>query len=515
MENEYILQAKDVVKTFHGTKALSGVRLEVRPGEIHALVGENGAGKSTLMNIIDGVFPADSGEILWQGERVRFRDPQEAMEHGIGFVHQELAMCQQLTVAENIFIGRLPKKELGLVDAKKLRHDAKECLSRFKVVIDPDELVSGLTTAEQQVVEIARAISANCKLIIFDEPTSSLTDRESETLFEIIRDLKASGVSVLYISHRMSEIFSLCDRITVFRDGCYVDTKKTSETNVQQIVSSMVGREIQKFYPPKSAHVGEVILEVKGYSRAGAFDDISFTVRKGEILGMSGLIGAGRTEVVRAVCAIDPCDAGELVYEGKALHLTNYYTAIRSGIGYLSEDRKRDGLFVNLSVLQNISAAKLENVSNGALVSGAKEQTLAERYIRQLNIKVSDVQQSISSLSGGNQQKVMLAKWLGTEPAVLFLDEPTRGIDVGAKVEIYNQLRALSDAGVGIVVISSDLPEIIGLCDRAVVMSEGKKTGEVVGEQINEKKIMMLASMQVEHSVNERPITAEEEGRLS
>lgn len=496
MSTEYLLKAEHITKSFGGNLALSDVKLDIAVGEIHALVGENGAGKSTLMNVIDGVFPADSGDIFWRGEKVRFRDPQDAMEHGVGFVHQELALCQHLTVAENIYIGRLPKTPAGMVDNKKLNADAAECLAQFNINIDPKECISNLTNAEQQVVEIAKAISANCSLVIFDEPTSSLTDREAETLFRIIKDLRQKQVSILYISHRMSEIFDLSDRITIFRDGHYVGTKITNETNVQEIVSCMVGREIEKFYPSKSERAGDVLLEAKHFTRGKTFKDISFSVRKSEILGISGLIGAGRTEVVRAICGIDACETGELLFQGERLTIKNYNQAIDHGIAYLSEDRKLDGLFLNMSVLQNVAAAKLQNVSSGVFISPQKEKAFAEQYIRELNIRVSDPQQKIESLSGGNQQKVMLAKWLGTEPRILFLDEPTRGIDVGAKAEIYSRLRELSDAGVGVVVISSDLPEIIGLCDRVVVMSDGVKTGEVVGEKINEKDIMMLASGQ-------------------
>ena len=506
MNQEYLLKAEHITKRFNGAVALNDVQIDISAGEIHALVGENGAGKSTLMNIIGGVFHADSGNVLWNGQEICFRDPQDALEYGIGFVHQELALCHHLTVAENIYIGRLPTTPLGVVNVKKLNSDAAKCLKQFKIAIDPEARISDLTNAERQIVEIAKAISANCKLIIFDEPTSSLTDREAETLFGIIKDLRDKGVSILYISHRMSEIFDLSDRITIFRDGQYVGTKLTAETNVQEIVSCMVGREIEKFYPPKSKGVGNVILEVKNFTCGKKFKNIDFSVREAEILGISGLIGAGRTEVVRAICGIDPHETGEVLFHGKPIVIKNYHHAIENGIAYLSEDRKLDGLFLNMSVLQNVCAAKLKNISNGILISKKKEQGLSERYIRELNIRVNDPQQKIESLSGGNQQKVMLSKWLSVAPKVLFLDEPTRGIDVGAKAEIYGHLRELSNAGVGIVVISSDLPEIIGLCDRVVVMCDGIKTGEASDGKINEKDVMMMASGQTEAQKNSRII---------
>lgn len=491
-----LLKAEGIYKSFNGIRALQDVYLEVKPGEIVALVGENGAGKSTLMNIVGGVYQADQGRLLWDGIEVQFKTPKEAQEKGIGFVHQELALCQHLTVAENIFVGRIPHNKAGIIDFKKLYADAGQCLEMFSVGFKPENKVSALTVAEQQVVEIAKSISLNCRLIIFDEPTSSLTDRESDILFDIIRNLKKQGISILYISHRMSEIFTLCDRITILRDGQYVNTKMTQDTSTNEVVSSMVGRDIKKFYPLKSGCVGKTILKVRNYTSGKLFNNISFEVKAGEILGISGLVGAGRTETVRAICGIDSCTGGIIEYENSSIKIRSYRRAIQKGIEYITEDRKRDGLFLNMSVMHNISAARMDNITTGPFVSRKKEEQQTDYYVKKLNIKTADNGQKMENLSGGNQQKVMLAKWIATNPKVLFLDEPTRGIDIGAKVEIYNVLRELCEKGIGIIVISSDLPEIIGLCDRVVVMHEGEKAGEVSGDEITEKNIMMLASGQ-------------------
>lgn len=496
MKENCLLQVEGVSKSFPGTKALSSVGLEVRVGEVHALVGENGAGKSTLMNIISGVLLPDEGNIHFMGKPVRFSNPKEAQDAGIGFVHQELALCPHISVAENIFMGRFKTGFLGMIKRKELYSDTQKQLEMFKTNIKPEIKIGSLNVAQQQIVEIAKSLSLNCRLLILDEPTSSLSESETAILFNIIRDLRKKGISVLYISHRISEIFEICDRVTVLRDGHYINTFKISETTARNVVESMVGREISNFYPPKSTATGGTLLEVKHLSRDGVFKNISFTLKKGEILGFSGLIGSGRTEIARAVCAIDGFNSGEIYMNGERTHFKDYNDAISNGICYLTEDRKQQGLFLNLSVKNNINASMIDRLTKRILINKKKETDNAEDLVRDLNIKVAAIAQRIDSLSGGNQQKVMIAKWLSIKPKIIFMDEPTRGIDVGAKAEIHNILRELSNTGIGIIIISSELPEIIGMCDRVIVMHDGEISGEVKGSEISENKIIILASGQ-------------------
>ena len=496
LQDAYCLKAENITKIFPGTIALSKVMLQVKSGEVHALVGENGAGKSTLMNIISGVLPPDEGTITFLGKQVQFLSPSEAQNAGVGFVHQELALCPHISVAENIYMGRYEKGPFGFIKRKKLYADTAELLKLFKANIRPECMVGDLNIADQQIVEIAKSLSLKCKLLILDEPTSSLSDTETEILFGIIRKLKGEGISVLYISHRIAEIFEICDRVTILRDGCYINTFNVSEVTPRQIVEGMVGRELNDFYPPKSSEAGEAMLKVQGLCREGVFQDISFELRRGEILGLSGLVGSGRTEVARAICAIDKLSAGEIDYLGEPVRFKNYSEAIKRGLCYLTEDRKLQGLFLNLNVKNNINAAIIDSLSRHMLVQRKKEAENANAYVARLNIKVHNIHQLISSLSGGNQQKAMIAKWLSANPSIIFMDEPTRGIDVGAKSEIHNMLRELSNHGIGVILISSELPEIIGMCDRVVVMHEGRITGEVSGQEISEQSIILLASGQ-------------------
>ncbi len=496
MQGEYCLIAENITKIFPGTIALSKAKLQVRAGEVHALVGENGAGKSTLMNIISGVLPPDEGTITFQGTPVRFANPSEAQAAGVGFVHQELALCPHISVAENIYMGRYETGLLGFIKRKKLYADTAELLKPFKTNIRPENMVGSLNIADQQIVEIAKSLSLQCKLLILDEPTSSLSDTETEILFGIIRKLKSEGISVLYITHRIAEIFEVCDRVTILRDGCYINTFPVSDATPRQIVEGMVGRELNDFYPAKSGKSGESLLEVRGLCRHSVFQDINFELRRGEILGLSGLVGSGRTEVARAICAIDKLDAGEIRFLGEPVRFKSYSDAIKKGLCYLTEDRKQQGLFLNLNVKNNINAAILDTLSNHLILHGKKEVANANTYVERLSIKVHNINQLVSSLSGGNQQKAMIAKWLSVHPSVIIMDEPTRGIDVGAKSEIHNMLRELSNNGIGVILISSELPEIIGMCDRVIVMHEGRITGEVYGSEITEKRIIMLASGQ-------------------
>jgi len=497
LSGEVLLSVKNIVKQFPGTLALNDVSLSVRKGEAHALVGENGAGKSTLMNIVGGVYPANSGVVEFNGAKVDFQNPKDAQDAGIGFVHQELNLCQHLSVAENIYMGSMPKSTGNMIDWKHLNADAREQLKRLNADFDSTAIVSTLTVAQRQIVEIVKALAINVKLLILDEPTSSLTEQETQLLFKIIKEIKGQGISILYISHRLEEIFEVCDSLTVLRDGALVKSVQIGEVNTEQIIQMMVGREIKDMYPPKSQETGSVFMEVKDFAREGVFNDVSFTVKKGEILGFYGLVGAGRSEVMRSVCGIDPHQGGEIYLEGKKLEIKEYSDMINMGVGYITEDRKAQGLFLHRSVAQNVSAATLDKIKKGLFVQSAAEQELADKYVKMLAVKCSSLNENVNDLSGGNQQKLMIGKWLAISPKLLILDEPTRGIDVGAKSEIHKLLRQLCNDGVCVVIISSELPEILGLSDRVVIMHEGIVCGEVAGDEISEEKIIVFASGQV------------------
>jgi len=493
MEQKIILSLKSINKEFPGTKALTDVNLDFYSGEIHALVGENGAGKSTMMNIIGGVLPPSSGEIIFEGKSLVGLNPITATKMGIGFVHQETSVCPHVSVAENVFIGRLPQKRGGMVDYNRLYSDTEQVLKRFDCDFKATEKVAGLSVAEQQVVEISKALSHNCKLLILDEPTSSLTNRETEELFKIVRQLKAEGVGIIYISHRLSEVSELCDKVTVLRDGCVIDTRNVAEVDTNAIISMMVGRKLENLYPQKSSEIGEEIFSVKNAS-GDRFENVSFSLRKGEILGFSGLVGAGRTELMRAICGIDQRKSGELRLQGESLEARSYRACLDKGLVYMTEDRKSEGLFLDMAVRENIVASIIGTI-NGMTVNEALTDAETEKYVEYMNIKVSSYEQKCNSLSGGNQQKVLLGKSMAIKPKVLIVDEPTRGIDVGAKFEVYKILRNLCNSGIGIIVVSSDLPEVIGICDRVVVMYEGKKSGELVGAEITEENVMQYAAV--------------------
>lgn len=492
--DEIILEVKDITKKFPGTLALNQVHFKVHKGEAHAIVGENGAGKSTLMNVISGLMQPDEGEIIFMGEKVQFLTPKAAQDAGIGFVHQELSLCSHLKVSENIFMGRLPRKGMKLTDARALHENAKRYLQKFHADFEPDDLVKDLTVAQQQIIEIAKALALDCKLLILDEPTSSITEAETVVLFQILKEIKEQGVSILYISHRMEEIFEMCDSITVIRDGCFVDSVEVKDVTPDQVVRMMVGRNIENLYPEKAAQTGEVILKVNGLTSRGVFEDVSFALKKGEVLGFYGLVGAGRTEVMRAMCGIDQKDDGEIIFKGQTVKNQDYKEAISHGFAYLTEDRKSQGLFLDMTIEENIAAAKVDNIRSGLTIDKAKQGKLCDRYVGDLEIKIASNQQKVKSLSGGNQQKVMIGKWLATNPQLLIMDEPTRGIDVGAKSEIHKMLRKLANEGIGVIIISSELPEIIGVADRVVVMHEGKISGELSGRDLSEENIIVYAS---------------------
>ena len=490
MLDELVLKIEDVHKSFPGTKALKGVSLNVRKGEIHALVGENGAGKSTLMNVISGVLQPDSGKIILNGEEVSFRGPSDAQRKGIGFVHQELALCPHVTVAQNIYMGRLPIKN-GTINNKVLNSESKKILDRFDADFSTEDRLGNLSVAQQQVVEIARALSLNCNIVIFDEPTSSLNEAEAEALFNVIKDISNHGISVLYISHKLSEIFTLCDTVTVLRDGAEIFSSSLKDCTPESIVKAMVGRDIEHMYPPKSnIRSQDELFRVEGFSRYPDFINASFTLNKGEILGLSGLVGSGRTELSRAICGIDLSMQGAVYINGDKNEINNYQDAIEHGLCYLTEDRKLDGLFLNMSITNNIPACIIDNVANYGFIPHKTINILAKEYKKKLNIKVEDVEKKVSNLSGGNQQKVLISKLLATNPKIIIMDEPTRGIDVGAKSEIHEMLRNLCNEGVGIIVISSELPEIVGLCDRVIILHEGKVIGELDGDDVTQEKII-------------------------
>ncbi|CDG35087.1 Ribose import ATP-binding protein RbsA 2 [Acetivibrio thermocellus BC1] len=494
MDNALLLEVKGLSKVFPGTRALNRVSLEVRKGEVHGLCGENGAGKSTLMNIVGGVFPATEGIMKFDGKIFNPKNPKDSQDAGIGFVHQELCLCPHLSAAENIFIGRLPSKG-DKIDFKKLYEDADAILKTLDANFSSKTLVNNLTVSEQQLVEIAKSISLNCKLLILDEPTSSLTDKETARLFQVVRDLKKKGISILFISHRMKEVFEICDRVTVLKDGSYVCCMNISEITHEDVIRAMVGRDLGELYPPKSSKIEEdnYILKVENLSGNG-FENVSFTLKKGEILGFAGLVGAGRSEVMRGLCAIDPVKRGEVYLNGEKQKFKRYKDAVKKGICYLTEDRKNSGLFLHMSIAQNISSANLEAVSKRGWIIKKREYSLSEKYVKALSIKIPGLSYPISNLSGGNQQKCLIGKWLSTNPKVIIMDEPTRGIDVGAKREIHNLLRSLSEQGVGVIIVSSELPEIIGVADRIAVMHEGRLAGFLQGEQVSEENIMKLAS---------------------
>jgi ribose transport system ATP-binding protein len=497
-DDDLILDISNLSKSFGPIRALRGVRFQLRRGEIHALAGENGAGKSTLMNIIDGILRPDSGEIRLDGKPVAITSPAMAQALGIGFVHQEIALCPDITVAENIFMAVTNSSRALLMDFRDLERRAAEILRRLGD-IDPAAQVRTLSISQQQLVEIAKALTLDCRVLILDEPTAALTEREAQILFEIMHALAGQGISIIYISHRMVEIFDNCDRVTVLRDGQYIATMNVSETTPGEVVSAMVGRVIDSLYPPKLGEAersGDIILEVRNLTERQRFRDVSFQLRKGEILGLAGLIGAGRTQIVKGICRLEGEVTGEVALHGRPLRLAHYADSIAAGIVYLSEDRKGDGLFLDMSIAANVSALSVEQVASRAgIIDDRRETEQAEWLGGRLNLRYGHVGQPVSALSGGNQQKVAIAKMLSVSPKVIFLDEPTRGVDVGAKAEIHRILRDLARGGVGIVVISSELPELIGVCDRVLVVREGRIAGEVTGDEMTEDRIMYLASL--------------------
>ena len=496
MSHPVILEMKGIVKSFGPVKALKGVDFDLRAGEVHALMGENGAGKSTLMKVLTGIHDANEGTIHYNGKQVAYSKPKEAMEDGIVIVHQELNMMNHLTVAQNIFIGREEFRHNLLIDDGASIKKAKKLFDLLKLDINPTEKVGNLTVGKQQMVEIAKALSMDAKVIVFDEPTAALTESEINELFVIIDDLRAKGVGIIYISHRMDEIARITDRVTVMRDGEYVGTVNTKETTKDEIIAMMVGRTI--YEDPKAASAvaddAPVVLEVKNLNAGSSVKDVSFQLRKGEILGFSGLMGAGRTEVARLLFGADKKEIGTIFVNGKEVTINSPQDAIREGIGYLSEDRKRFGCIVDMTIADNTVMTNLDKYIKGGLINDGEIVKVSDEFVKQLRTKTPSSKQLVRNLSGGNQQKVVIAKWLEQNSDILIFDEPTRGIDVGAKSEIYTLMNALVAQGKSIIMISSELTEILRMSDRIVVMCEGRKTGELDISQATQERILALAT---------------------
>lgn len=493
--DECIIRMEHICKVFPGVKALDDVSFELRKGEVMALLGENGAGKSTLMKVLSGICPRDSGDIVLFGEKMGVLTTKVAKEKGIAIIHQELNMCQHLTVAENMFLGREPLRH-GVIDEGKMNKEAASILEKLGVDIAPTALVGALPVSKQQMVEIAKALSINARVLIMDEPTSALTSREISDLFVLIRQLRSSGCGIVYISHRLEELKHIVDRVTIMRDGRFVLTAKFSEIDMDTIIAHMVGREIKEKFPRVDTPLGKVLLEVRGLNAGPMVRDVSFSVHAGEIVGVAGLMGAGRTEMTRAVFGIDPKSKGEILLEGRIVEIRKPIDAIQNGIVLAPEDRKKDGLCIKLPVRENISLPNLDLLSSRwGVVNRRRESALTQKAISNFSIKLPSEEIEVANLSGGNQQKVVVAKWLSRDSKVVLFDEPTRGIDVAAKVEIYNLMNKLKQQGIGVLFVSSEMPEILGVSDRILVMCDGRITGELARSEATQEKILKLATM--------------------
>lgn len=492
--SSHLLQVKNLTKAFPGVQALDGVQLDIEPGKVHAVIGENGAGKSTLMNILIGLHQPDQGEVRFKDRTIKLRSPHEALKLGISMIHQELMPLQDMTVAENIFLGQEPASRwLGWLDRSTMNRDAGRLLSKLDVPLSPKRKMKGLRVAEMQTVEIAKALAYDADLIIMDEPTSAISDREVQRLFAAIQDLKSQGVAVVYISHKLEEVLEICDTVTVLRDGQYIGTYETDELNIDRMISLMVGRELKEIFPTGNAQAGEVVLSVSGLTRTGKFRNVSFDARRGEVLGIAGLMGAGRTEVLNAIYGLEPFDSGEISIHGKPVRINTPSEAIRNGLAMVTEDRKEYGLVLSMAVKHNITLSVLQKMCHGGFINRARERETVDQSISDLSIKTFNSNQPASSLSGGNQQKIVLAKALLTEPEILLLDEPTRGIDINAKTEVYKLITRLAEAGKAVVLVSSELPEILSLSDRILVMREGEITAELEGHKTTQEDIMKAA----------------------
>jgi len=488
------IEMRGINKSFGSNQVLKDAGFFLKDGEVHALMGENGAGKSTLMKILTGVYTKDAGTILVDGQEVSYKSPQEAEKAGIVFIYQELNVLFDLTVEENLFMGKEITKKFGICDKKAMRAKAQEVMDRMGVHIPVNAVMSDLSVGQQQMVEICKALMVDAKVLIMDEPTAALTQSETENLFKVVNSLREKGVSIVYISHRMEEIFELCDRITILRDGQYIDTKYIKDITMDDIVQMMIGREIGERYPKREAVIGDEVIRVEGLTHHKLFRDVSFSVRAGEVLGVSGLMGAGRTEIMQAIFGNLPVVSGKIFIEGKEVSIHNPRQAIAAGIGFITEDRKTEGLLLEKSIAENIEIANLGKVSNKSVLSKKKGAELVKRGIEEFRVKCFGPEHECGNLSGGNQQKVVLAKWIYTDPKILILDEPTRGVDIGAKKEIYSVINDMAAKGVAVIMVSSELPEVLGMSDRIMVVHEGHVTGILDGATADQAKVMTLAT---------------------
>jgi len=491
--SEYILEMKNISKSFSGVKALDNVMLQVKPGEVHALMGENGAGKSTLMKILMGIYSSDGGEIIMNGRKYKADNPKEAMNVGISMIHQELNPILDMPVYENIFVGRELHKGV-LVDKAEELKEAGRLLDDLEISVSPQMMLRDLSVAQCQLIEIIKAISIKAKVIIMDEPTSAITDHEVKVLFSHIESLRKQGTAIIYISHRMEEIFKICDRITVMRDGQYVGTDTVKNLDENKLIKMMVGREITDVFPKMEAEIGEVVLKAKNISRGKRVKDVSFDLRRGEILGIAGLVGAGRTELVEGLFGIEKLSAGEIYIHDQKVSIHSPRDAIKHGLALITEDRKGSGLNLGGTVEDNITTIAIKKLLKGGLVNKSNMRKATDEYIDKLKIKTSSRDQAARNLSGGNQQKIVISKWLLAEPEIMIMDEPTRGIDVGAKRDIYLLMGELVKNGKSVIVISSEIPELMGICDRIFVMAEGEMTGELSRGEFSQENIMVYAS---------------------
>lgn len=487
------LEMKDITKAFPGVKALTDVDLSVHAGEVHAIVGENGAGKSTLMKILAGVHSPDQGTVALNGEQVRFGSPLEAKAHGIGMVYQEINLVPDLSVAENIGLGDMPSTS-GLVKRKALQKRAQEVLDELGTRIDPQELVGRLSVSQQQLVEIAKIYARQPRIVVLDEPTSSLSQHEAAALFTVIEHMRTNGIAIIYISHRLREVLEISDRVTVLRDGRMIDCLDTAGLTPKEMITLMVGRDLDEVFPKREVEIGDPVLEVRGLTRLGVYEDISLTVRSGEIVGLAGLVGAGRTEIARAIFGLDRFDSGAVLIDGEEAVIRSPKSAVRAGIAYVPEDRKRDGVALSLTVKDNISLPVLHQVTKLGWVLRRPERELSQQKAEDLYVSPPAIDRKVVTFSGGNQQKVVLAKWLATNPKVLILDEPTRGVDVGAKSDIHTIIGELASEGVAVLMISSELPEVLAVSDRVYVLHEGRLTAELSRDQADEESVMIAAT---------------------
>lgn len=488
------IEMKGINKSFGSNQVLKDAGFLLKDGEVHALMGENGAGKSTLMKILTGVYTKDSGKVIVDGEEVSYKTPQEAEKAGIVFIYQEINALFDLTVEENMFMGKEITKKFGVCDKKAMREKAKEVMDKVGVSIPVDAVMSDLSVGQQQMIEICKALMVDAKVIIMDEPTAALTESETEGLFKVINQLRKKGVSIVYISHRMEEIFALCDRITILRDGQYIDTKEIKDLTMDDVVQMMIGREIGERFPKRTSKIGDVVLKVEGLTSGKLFHDVDFEVRAGEVLGVAGLMGAGRTEIMQAIFGNLKKDSGKIYIDGEEVSIKNPRQAIKAGIGFVTEDRKTEGLLLEKSIAENIEIANLGKVSKGGVLRKEKQDEIVKKGIDEFRVKCFGPWHECNNLSGGNQQKVVLAKWVYTDPKILILDEPTRGVDIGAKKEIYDVINELAAKGVAVIMVSSELPEVLGMSDRIMVIREGEVRGIIDGKEADQAKIMTLAT---------------------